>query len=124
MGQFTQIPALTVLLAMAGGVAPAVDSEFDGVQHVTVRHEPGRCFGWPANGGIWSWGDEILVQYKDGEFQDKRIGSHDINYSKPILCYTRNALLPDGKVVTIYYWHEDEKAERDIAATIWTPPTE
>jgi len=24
--------------------------------------------------------------------------------------------------VTIYYWQENEKAERDIAATIWTLP--
>jgi hypothetical protein len=52
--------------------------------HVTVRHEKGRCFGWPANGGIWSWGNEILVQYRGGEFQDKPIGSHDINYDQPI----------------------------------------
>jgi hypothetical protein len=63
---------------------PAAE-EIKNVTHVTVRHEAGRCFGWPANGGIWSWGNEILVMYKNGEFQDKRIGSHDINYNKPIV---------------------------------------
>jgi hypothetical protein len=36
--------------------------------------------------------------------------------------YTRQVVRPDGKIVTIYYWQENEKAERDIAATIWTPP--
>jgi hypothetical protein len=55
------------------------------VQHVTVRHEKGRCLIAPANGGIWSWGNEILVQYRSGEFQDKPVGSHDINFNKPIL---------------------------------------
>jgi hypothetical protein len=53
--------------------------------HVTVRHEKGRFFGWPANGGIWSWGNEILMLYKHGEFQDKPIGSHDINFDRPIV---------------------------------------
>jgi hypothetical protein len=34
--------------------APAVP------RHVMIYHEPGRFAGWPANHGIWSWGDEIL----------------------------------------------------------------
>lgn len=52
--------------------------------HVTVRHERGRCSGWPANGGIWSWGNEILVQSRGGVFQDQPVGSHDIHFDKPI----------------------------------------
>jgi hypothetical protein len=220
--------------------------------HITLRHKRGRCFGWPANGGIWSWGNEILVQFKrdenggmvhmvkttDGgltwskEALVSRVTEpsetrHDValmpatvrvsptklvccirnftaypkkgwidcrvstdngrtwklastpvgdeagttppallklpdgrlvltyGYRKPTkgptsirakisqdqgatwgeelilrtgdgdedIGYTRNALRPDGKIVTIYYWQEDEKAERDIAATIWIPPT-
>ena len=27
-------------------------------QHRFVYKEPGRFAGWPANGGIWHWGDE------------------------------------------------------------------
>ena len=57
----------------------------DGVQHFTVHAEKGRCIGWPANGGIWNWDDEILVMYDHGEFKDKPIGSHDINDDKPIV---------------------------------------
>jgi hypothetical protein len=30
------------------------------MEHVTIYHEPGRFAGWPANYGIWSWGDEIV----------------------------------------------------------------
>ena len=32
------------------------------VQHRFVYKEPGRFAGWPANGGIWHWGDEILLE--------------------------------------------------------------
>lgn len=85
MKQLLLLPTLCVLILATCRPAFAVESPLESVQHVTVRHEQGRCFGWPANGGIWVWGNEIVVQYKDGEFQDKRIGSHDINYEKPIV---------------------------------------
>ena len=77
--------ALIVLLLVTCTLAPAADPPLESVRHVTIRHERGRCYGWPANGGIWTWGNEIVVQYKDGEFLDKRIGSHDIDYDKPIV---------------------------------------
>ncbi len=34
--------------------------------HVPVYREPGRFAGWPANYGIWSWGDEIVVGFTVG----------------------------------------------------------
>ena len=54
-----------------------------------------------------TWGEELILRSGGG---DEDIG------------YTRQVVRPDGKLVAIYYWQEDEKAERDIAATIWTPP--
>lgn len=36
--------------------------------HVTVYREAGRYAGWPANYGIWSWGDEIVVGFTAGYF--------------------------------------------------------
>lgn len=54
-----------------------------------------------------SWAKELILRNGGG---DKDIG------------YTRNAVRPDGKVVTLYYWQQDEKAERAIAAMVWTPP--
>jgi hypothetical protein len=77
--------ALAALLLMLPCLLPATETKAIQATHVTVRHEKGRCYGWPANGGIWSWGNEIVVQYRGGEFQDKPVGSHDINYNKPIL---------------------------------------
>ena len=50
--------------------------------HTTVYHEPGRFGGWPANHGIWSWGNEILVGFSRGYYQD-RGDSHHIDREKP-----------------------------------------
>src|SRR5262245_32307961 len=35
-------------------------------RNVIVHKEAGRFGGWPANNGIWSWGDEIVVGFKLG----------------------------------------------------------
>ncbi|MBD3883226.1 exo-alpha-sialidase [Phormidium tenue FACHB-886] len=53
-------------------------------KQVTVAAEPGRFKGWPANGGIWSWGDEILVMYTDGNLLIEDPEKHAINYDQPI----------------------------------------
>jgi len=33
------------------------------VQHVTIYREPGMYAGWPANYGMWHWGDEIALGF-------------------------------------------------------------
>jgi hypothetical protein len=38
------------------------------VEHVVVHHEPGFLHAWPANNGIWIWGDEILVGFVKATF--------------------------------------------------------
>ena len=38
----------------------------DQPEHIEVRREPGRFAGWPANYGIWSWDDEIVVGFTLG----------------------------------------------------------
>lgn len=47
-----------------------------------IYYEPGRFGGWPANHGIWSWGDEILVGYSRGWYKDLGT-SHHIDRQKP-----------------------------------------
>ncbi len=51
--------------------------------HVKVYHQPGRFGGWPANHGIWSWGNEILVGFSAGYFQDHGPERHAIDHDKP-----------------------------------------
>lgn len=43
-------------------------------KNVIVHREDGRFCGWPANHGMWCWGNEILVAFKEGKFHNI---SHD-----------------------------------------------
>ena len=53
------------------------------VEHVIVYKEPGRFGGWPANHGIWSWGDEILVGFTVGYYKYQGPTRHAIDNGKP-----------------------------------------
>jgi BNR repeat-like domain len=52
------------------------------MRHIVVYREEGRFAGWPANHGIWSWGDEILVGFSRGTYKD-RGPFHHIDKEKP-----------------------------------------
>ncbi len=52
------------------------------VQNGKVYSEPGRFAGWPANHGIWSWGNEILVGFEAGYFKAS-VRDHAIDRTKP-----------------------------------------
>jgi hypothetical protein len=52
------------------------------IQHRLVYKEPGRFCGWPANHGIWSWGDEILVGFARVYYQANQ-QEHSIVKDKP-----------------------------------------
>ena len=49
--------------------------------HVTVWRESGRYGGWPANHGIWSWGDEIVVGFTAGVLKTDDMTRHPIDRS-------------------------------------------
>ena len=51
--------------------------------HMKVYAEPGRFGGWPANHGIWAWGDEILVGFSAGHSKDNGPERHAIDHDKP-----------------------------------------
>lgn len=58
----------------------------DASEHtVDVYKQPGRFAGWPANYGIWSWGNEILVGFEAGSFHIRTPGEHEhsIDYGRP-----------------------------------------
>jgi hypothetical protein len=52
------------------------------IGHFIVYREPGRFGGWPANHGMWSWGDEVLVGFSRGYYKD-RGPYHHIDKEKP-----------------------------------------
>jgi hypothetical protein len=51
-------------------------------KNVTVYREAGRFGGWPANNGIWVWGNEIVVGFIQGTFKNNERG-HAIDGEKP-----------------------------------------
>src|SRR5262245_43522925 len=53
------------------------------VRHVKVYAEPGRFGGWPANHGLWAWGDEVLVGFSAGYARDNGPGRHAIDHARP-----------------------------------------
>lgn len=40
------------------------------IKHTNVYSEEGRFAGWPANNGIWNWGDEILVGFVEAAHRE------------------------------------------------------
>ncbi len=52
------------------------------IKNVYVYNEPGRYAGWPANGGIWGWGNEIVVSFYAG-YSRKNVDRYPINDDKP-----------------------------------------
>ena len=49
--------------------------------HVVVFKQPGHFGGWPANHGMWAWGNEIVVGHRDGKFKIVKRG-HAIDGSR------------------------------------------
>lgn len=77
----------------------------ENAQHVIVYHEPGRFGGWPANYGMWSWGNELLVGYSRGYFKDLGPTMHHIDRDKPEEFWLARSL--DGGLT----WSHEHPAE-------------
>ena len=74
---------LCAILALFGQKAFSQASKLD-VKHVKVYHEKGRYAGWPANHGIWIWGNEILTGFSKGYHKDMG-NRHNIDRDKVVL---------------------------------------
>ena len=94
--------ALCALSVAAGAPDQVI---LQNVQHVKVYGEAGRFGGWPANHGIWSWGDEIVVGYSRGFYED-RGSSHHFDDEKPEEHWLARSL--DGGVT----WVQEHPADR------------
>jgi hypothetical protein len=51
--------------------------------HRMVYQKRGRFGGWPANHGIWSWGNEIVVGFSAGTYKDLGPERHAIDRTRP-----------------------------------------
>ena len=54
------------------------------MQHITIFRDPARYAGWPANYGMWNWGNEIVLGFTIG-FHDLGGGFHARDKSRPFM---------------------------------------
>ena len=54
------------------------------MEHVVVYYEKDRYAGWPANNGIWSWGDEIVVGFQAAHMDITASGKHLYDRGRPM----------------------------------------
>ncbi|MEQ1825902.1 MAG: sialidase family protein [Pirellula sp.] len=73
---------LFFVAAVCGNIAFAQVHVAD-LKHVNVYAVPGRFGGWPANHGVWSWGNEILVGLSAGYHKNLGLERHNIDREKP-----------------------------------------
>jgi hypothetical protein len=88
-------------------------------KHVIVYGEPGHFAGWPANNGLWSWGNEILVGFSLGHYKSNSGGGHAIESSRPQVAALARSL--DGGET----WHFEQPdlpmSRQEIPATLKQP---
>jgi hypothetical protein len=60
-----------ILLGLLTLKMSAIVSAAEGVEQVVVHHREEEFAGWPANEGMWSWGDEILVSFNVAAFSER-----------------------------------------------------
>tara|TARA_A100001037_G_scaffold186863_1_gene167310 strand:+ start:5664 stop:6755 length:1092 start_codon:yes stop_codon:yes gene_type:complete len=53
------------------------------LKHVIIYKEKNRYAGWPANYGIWSWGDEIVTGFSLGFIDQNAKGLHPRDKNRP-----------------------------------------
>ncbi len=70
-----KIWTMAVFVALAAGAADH--------KNVLVYRESGRFGGWPANHGIWSWGNEIVVGFSAAYFKHMPLDRHQYDNTKP-----------------------------------------
>jgi hypothetical protein len=71
----------TFLAQSAALLASASTSARSRIEHVDVWRDAGRYGGWPANHGMWSWGDECLVGFTAGVLKTGDPMRHPIDRS-------------------------------------------
>src|SRR3954470_16112404 len=71
------------LLALCITAALIGQSRALDIENVVVYNQPGRFGGWPANHGMWAWGDELLVGFSAGYFKDNGPTRHAIDHDRP-----------------------------------------
>lgn len=76
-------PSRRSLLIGALGAAAVAARPARVLKHVQIYRERGRFGGWPANHGIWIWGNEVLVGFSAAYFRKREWMYHQADPDKP-----------------------------------------
>jgi len=71
MGRETMITRATIAILLLLGLLPAGGAA-EAVVHRVIYRVEGDFAAWPANHGIWAWGDEILVGFQAARHREGR----------------------------------------------------
>ncbi len=79
-----RIESILAITATFAAAACAADlKNLPPYKNVLVYKESGRFGGWPANHGIWSWDNEILVGFSAAYFKQMPLTRHQYDNTKP-----------------------------------------
>ncbi|MCY4063201.1 MAG: sialidase family protein [Chloroflexi bacterium] len=84
------------------------------MRHITVFREPGRFAGWPANYGMWHWGDEIVVGFTVGAHRTVGRG-HAIDKRQSVVNMQARSL-DRGLTWRVEAFNGDRPGERGLSA--------
>lgn len=75
--------ATSAVVGLIGLTIAASADDLAGVERVAVYKQRGRFGGWPANHGMWAWGNEMLVGFGAGYMKDNGPERHAIDHDRP-----------------------------------------
>jgi hypothetical protein len=78
---------VTILIQSTTSSAQTGESQ---INHKVVFSEDGKYGGWPANHGIWSWGNEILIGFVEADYKETTLGLHTYDISSSRNKYARS----------------------------------
>jgi hypothetical protein len=94
------------------GIMAVQGQPVEGIRHHIAAIQKDRFLGWPANNGLWQWGDEILVGFTMGEYGVS--GGHNITGIEESL-FSRSL---DGGVTWKFFDPDDFLDDENIK---WLP---
>lgn len=93
------VPVFLIFTGIACGTGNRNNKRIE-TEHVKIFYETGKYGGWPANWGMWSWGNEILVGFTQADHLDKNGKSkHSFDRKSAIAKFARS--IDGGKSWTI-----------------------
>lgn len=101
-----------MVLVLANAILVFGASNIKAQEHVKVQYKKEKYAGWPANWGMWNWGDEILVGYTYASHKNIKGHGHSYNRESARSKFSRSL---DGGLT----WHMEDAYASGICDSTW-----